>query len=504
MSNINNQRIGLFLVMGVGILFAFYAGNYVADEDYTPIVAVIGGLLVTTIVFGLGSSIYLLIPICWGLTGQIFILPLPFDVRELIIILTSGVYISGWISKSNKVKIPFEKIDLWIWINIIYLFITFFRNPVGVAAFGDSARVGGKPYLDVVLGFMVYLMMASFKVTQKSSKNLPFIVLSVSLFNAVAGAIGLFFPNIGIILGRVYSGFSGGMETDFSETLVAGETRFGFLTGFGEVLVLYIISRISPSELIKPGNLKKLIGYIAGFIMIFLSGFRNAFVLTVLESFLSTIFREKVVGILKISFLLLVIVLSGIVFSYTNVKLPLTFQRTLSFLPGNWDSVAVQDAEGSTQWRLEMWKLALSSDKYIHNKILGDGFGYLRSDYEREIDIITGKAQLSEVDAKQEIFLIDGDYHSGPVGSIRFVGVVGLVLFLPLLYYMFLMAVKTIKNAIGTGFEFCAFFYCLPIILSPVVFIFIFGDFRKDLVSTLFNVGIMKMLHRSMKQSDKA
>ena len=235
--------------------------------------------------------------------------------------------------------------------------------------------------------------------------------------------------------------------------------------------------------------------------MIFLSGFRNAFVLGVLSTYISTLFREKIEGFFKISFIMIFIVLSGIVISFTSVKLPLTFQRTLSFLPGNWDSVAVQDADDSTQWRIEMWQLALSSDKYIHNKILGDGFGYLRSDYEREMDIVTGKAQLSQLDAKQEIFLLDGDYHSGPVGSIRFVGIVGLLLFLPLLFHMLLMAVRTIKKATGSGFEFCAYFYCIPIILAPFVFLFVFGDYRKDLVTTLFSVGMMKMIQRSIRLS---
>ena len=31
--------------------------------------------------------------------------------------------------------------------------------------------------------------------------------------------------------------------------------------------------------------------------------------------------------------------------------------RALSFLPGQWDAVAVTNAKISTQWRIEMWKI---------------------------------------------------------------------------------------------------------------------------------------------------
>lgn len=104
MSNLNTQKLGLFLVMGIGILFALYAGNYVADEDYTPIAIVLGGLVAITLVFSVGSNAYLAIPMCWPLIGSINLLPLPFNVRQLAMIFGCVIFISGIIFKKGSSK----------------------------------------------------------------------------------------------------------------------------------------------------------------------------------------------------------------------------------------------------------------------------------------------------------------------------------------------------------------------------------------------------------------
>ena len=158
MSTINASKIVPIVVVGIAILLAWIVGNGVADQNYNSIALSLGALVVIAMV-GLGSRFYILIPICWGLTGQISVLPLPFSVRQLVIILASVIFIQGAIFKTiKKNKTSSESIDIWIWVNIIYIIIVFFRNPVGINALGGD-RVGGKPYVDVALGLMCYLIL---------------------------------------------------------------------------------------------------------------------------------------------------------------------------------------------------------------------------------------------------------------------------------------------------------------------------------------------------------
>jgi len=499
-SQLNTRKLGLILVMGLGILFALFAGNYVAEEDYTPIAAVLGFLVVVTMIFGVGQSIYALIPICWGLTGKISVLPLPFDVRQLVIILACGLFIPAIIFKSKMRKPTFESIDLWIWINLLYIASSFIRNPVGVAAIGGSARVGGKPYVDVILGLMAYLMLSRFRITSKFASALPMYIVFVSAFTAFAGGIGMLVPSFGFVLGKFYSAF---IDTSYyaggdAVQAVVGETRLGFLSGFGSSLILFCISSVNPLQLIRIHNLRLLIFYCSGFIMILLGGFRNGIIAAALQTAVAIFIRDRFVGIVKFLFLSFCIAVGGILLSYSSVNLPYTFQRALCFLPGNWDEIAKSDAKGSSEWRFEMWKIALTSDKYIKSKFLGDGFGFLREDFERGVDMMYGRTSLAANEVEQEQYLLDGDYHSGPVSSIRFVGYLGLVLFMILLVKSAFYATSLIRKSMGTPFEKISLFLGIPIIIFPIFFVFVFGDYRTGIVDLLYYVGMMKLLNFSL------
>jgi hypothetical protein len=205
-------------------------------------------------------------------------------------------------------------------------------------------------------------------------------------------------------------------------------------------------------------------------------------------------------GAVKVAFAVIVIILGAILSSFANLDLPRTAQRALCFLPGNWDPEAVSDAKDSSEWRFEMWEIALTSDKYIHNKIFGDGFGFMRADFERGMDLMYGRTSLRGDEAKQEMFLLDGDLHSGPISSIRFVGYVGLALFLPLLYFLMRMAWRLSYLSTGTKYDTCTFFYCIPLIITPAFFLFVFGDYKSELATVLFSVGIMKSLKKSIEE----
>jgi hypothetical protein len=495
--NIDIKKLGTFVIIGLGIIFAFLAGNYVADEDYGALFAVIGGVTAASIFFGLGRRLYLLIPICWGLTGKIGVLPIPFSIAQLVIIASSAYFIADIIFQKRTEKAPFETIDLWIWINLLYLVTVFFRNPVGFAFLGSGERVGGKPYVDIILASMAYLILSRVRITPDYATKLPFWILAVTAFSALAGAVALFTPQVGIILGQVYSRFA---PTSLVLDVKAGETRFAFFQTLGTTLILYVVAQTNPLSLIHFRHIGSLCLYLSGLVMIFLSGFRNAIFASFIYTTLSAFLRDRFLGAVKIAFAAIVIILGAIILSFTNIDLPKTAQRALCFLPGNWDPDAVSDAQDSSEWRFEMWEIALTSEKYIHNKIFGDGFGYMRSDYERARLIEMGYTSLMEGESRQEMYLLDGDFHSGPVSTIRFVGYVGLALFLPLIFLVAGSGYRLIKGCIGTPFQFCSFFIGIPIVIIPFWFIFIFGDYRSDIINVLYSMGIIKMLSASFKK----
>ena len=155
-------------------------------------------------------------------------------------------------------------------------------------------------------------------------------------------------------------------------------------------------------------------------------------------------------------------------------KLPLSVQRTLSFLPLSVDPIARVDAMGSTEWRLQMWKImAAQIPDYFW---LGKGYATSSSDlYFAQQSAMRGLA------GNFETSLVAGDYHSGPLSVIIPFGIWGVLAFVAFLiavgralycnYRFGDPSLKTINTLL--------FAYFLARVVS---FLFIFGAFDSDLI----------------------
>src|SRR5262249_19203035 len=106
-------------------------------------------------------------------------------------------------------------------------------------------------------------------------------------------------------------------------------------------------------------------------------------------------------------------------------SMPLMVQRALSFLPAvRMDPVAREGAQGSTEWRVEMWKEALPQvPKYF---IKGKGYVIDPSDlFMAEVAAFHGGFGIQAAGA-----LVAGDYHNGPLSLLIPFGIFGLVGFM--------------------------------------------------------------------------
>jgi hypothetical protein len=146
-----------------------------------------------------------------------------------------------------------------------------------------------------------------------------------------------------------------------------------------------------------------------------------------------------------------------------------------------------------------MWKEMLTSDRYIQSKWFGDGFGYTQY----QLATIRSNTQNVGVMAQQENFMIQGAVHSGPVSAVRFVGYLGLTLFLLLQVIVVRWAWQLVKRAQSTQFSFLSLFIGLAAIWEPFNFVFIFGAYEHALPEVIFTCGMLKMLENSINESDR-
>jgi len=125
--------------------------------------------------------------------------------------------------------------------------------------------------------------------------------------------------------------------------------------------------------------------------------------------------------------LLPVLVLAGVLVVAISLpmvhQLPITIQRSLSFLPVEVDPVARLGAEASSEWRIRMWRAVLPIvPQYL---VLGKGYAINPAD----LQMITDASSRSGGDSAEGAILV-GDYHSGPLSVIIPLGIFGAIGFL--------------------------------------------------------------------------
>jgi hypothetical protein len=183
------------------------------------------------------------------------------------------------------------------------------------------------------------------------------------------------------------------------------------------------------------------------------------------------------------------------------VPLPANWQRALSPFPGTWEERYVQAADESTEWRVQMWKEALFTEFWIQNKLLGDGLGFSRRELEMMEAMDSGQAfesMGSGLSNQQEIMMITGGYHSGPVQTIRTVGYVGLAVLMMAMIRVAVHAHREIKRCRGTEWYAFALFMGIPSIALPFIFTFVFGEFRAASTQVFLAYGMITLMQRNL------
>ncbi len=503
--NFSINQLLPWLVVPLGLAFAVWAGVAITDGETAILLAVLAAVMGIALVLGTGRGIWLLIPLCWPLTGSISVLPLPFNVQELAVMGVFGVYCAQVAMKQFRgVKRRFDYLDFFIGLNLAVIALMYLRNPVGVSALG-SEMVGGRPYLKVAIGFMAFLVLSRIVVQPKLAYWFPAIMLGPNFIVAALNTVTYVFPQLTPLIAPFYSGINvqSYMQEEFGRgagPTTLQEGRFQGLAALGLPMISALVAYFSPSKIM--GFFARPSLFVLMLLALFfvgMAGFRNALFQAIIFILMAAYIWERGIGVFRM-LALGVVAIALVITVQTISPLPNSIQRSLSFIPGPWSENVKQGSKESTDWRVEMWQIALTTDRYIQNKYLGDGFGFTAKELEIMRNSAFGGTGFLGEDAQKESFMIQGSFHSGPVSTIRFAGYLGLLIFLMLAVANATYSIKMLKLAWNTPYQPLAILSALGNIYGPFSFIFIFGEYRDALPGTLFACGMLKMLHNSLRE----
>ncbi len=504
------ERIAATVTVIIGIFGAIALGKMTA-QGQTGMLAIIGfGVIAIASLVHFRERVWVIVPVLWPFWGSIPILPIPFSLKDIGVILA---FIATFICialKLIRLRPRFTFLDALFYLNVVWLLVALIRNPVGFLV-SDSERVGGRPYVSAIFGFLAYWVISRANVSPERLRRIPFYILgllSVFLFiNIIMVAV----PAFGRFTSQLYTGFDFYFIDD-AVTLAAGSgagqravddgtVRIEMFRDIGKYACVFLCAYFYPPSLLNPMKWKRFTGFFATILGLLLSGFRSFLAYAGAIFLIGSYYRGGWGTVLRsiiTATLTMFIVLLG---HGTFYELPFAAQRALAIVPSfmlpvQLDERAILSGESSTNWRVEMWIQALTTNRYISDKILGDGFGMTRAQigvYQRAIAMGPISNQES-----QEQMAISGDFHSGPVSAIRVVGIVGLV-FVYLLYIpLAIHAARLIRKTKNTPLFEPTLFFCAPIVFEPFWYTFVFGGHPGVIPFAGLSLGMMKLIENSL------
>ena len=486
-----NSKYVTIIVFVIASVLAVVVGNLLVLD---PINVAIGTIITLGIVVFLyfGSSIWLLIPASLYMRISFPFLPGEFSAHELVSIYVIGC--SFVLFCMSKLKLTYKVTILEFYAVIIGLLMlqSYLRNPVGVNAF-KSDFVGGRPYLVLMIGVGAGVLLAGIKTDLKSIQRCFKLSIWAFLLSSSIQALAYLSSSIASYTGA-FLGVSGNQANAPGREVVdtGRATRNTLGSNFARYGAPILAALKNPLKaLYHPFWLLILLMILAA---AGLSGFRNIIGIVGLTLLLGIFYWGKMRSVFVSA------MLAGLFYASINVvnvyyPFPANIQRSLSFLPGTWDEFHIVDANASTDWRVEMWEEALFTDRLIENKFLGDGLGIRRSSFSRIEEI--NLAPILTDDLSQERAILAGDFHSGPVTTVKTIGYLGLVTIFIAMFVVARRAHRLIMRSRNTVYFKTILFFCLPMLTLPIFFFFIYGSLKDILPLWFVQIGLLRLLENN-------
>jgi len=496
-NNFNANTIVLAVVLVLGLALAVVLGDSVASGRYVYLGIAILLFFGVPLGLKLGANFWILIVLTATADGRLGFLPLPLNLYEVCTMAAGLLFALHIVLRRIELKVPLRFPDILILLNVTWLVVTFMKNPTGLNFLGSDI-VGGRKYLNMGFAFVSYFILSRCRIPHKWAYFLP-VWLAIGLAAPYAlQSVASVFPQLGEVISRFYGGqpqnaaqaaaYQGDMGTE-QRIFGLGNTALPFF--------LAMCAYYAPATFISPLHPSRALGLLVTFVFVGLSGFRSALITMVGYMAVGTLLRGRLREFIPLACVAVLGVVALAMAVQSGAPVPLTIQRALSVLPLGWDQTAAQDAEGTTTWRVDMWRDAWNDPNYFRDKIFGDGFGYTQQEMMLFANQMIGQGGLTGL-ASYELFIIRGSLHNGPLSSIRYGGFVGLLLLTSLMIYTAIYAVKVVKASNGTVYAPIAFFTAIPLIYEPFAFFTIFGAYDNQMIQYFMGLGMLNLINRSL------
>ena len=461
--------------------------------DRTTLVVVLAGFLLLLTPFFLTSHHAILI-LSWNafvnayfLPGRPYLWMLTTVISLFFILLTKTL---------NRGKMKLLYVSSVAWPLLALALITFvtsqFTGGVGLHALG-SEIIGGKKYVYQWAAIGGFFALSAIPIDPGKRQFLAggFFLLGVTaLVSNFAYMLGEQFYFLFLLFPAELA-----IAQVASENVLGGFTRVGGLSPASLAAISVLLLRFGVRGTFDPRVPWRGLSFLLIMVAGLFSGFRTTVVLICLFLF----FQSIAEGLHKTKFIwiagLVGVLLLLAILPFAN-RLPLAVQRCLTVLPLDLDAAAVENARGSTDWRLEIWR-SITPDipKYFW---LGKGYAIDPKDIYFSLSHISRR-----VDAAYEGAVVTGDYHNGPLSLIIPFGIWGVLAFVWFLIAAFRVLWRNYKYGDPEIININRFLL-VAFSVQLIFFVAVFGAFYLDLAKFVGLVGLSIAMNHGVAGSAPA
>lgn len=350
----------LTLIVGtlLGLFIAIFMGSAIGSQDFQKVIMVLGAGMGIATFLVLGKNYWMLIPFSLGAAFP----ALPVGGRsvefpELAIVGCSVFFSLRLASRKEKLQI-FRTINIPVLLFIAWVGMVFVLNPVGLAMLGSQAG-GARFYIKLALAFAAFVIMSSREYSERDIRWIFGFLIFGACFSLFYG-----FAEYAIA----------GPRVDPTTGLVADEfyTWHQSLAGPPLTVAFLIFARWKPGDLFSLQRPLLLLVYAICILMVLVSGKRMALVAVFLAPLVSAVMYRQTIALVA-GLALAIVVLTGLVAGQGEYfRLPLGVQRSLSWLPGEWDPEFRDMRGGRDDFREDLRRYAMNNIKA--DPWIGQGF----------------------------------------------------------------------------------------------------------------------------------
>ena len=436
MQNLTIQKLVIGLItLGVFVSAPFLTAEFLNGNTLSFFI-ILGIIVLLLFIFGLKDRSWLVIPFCLSIEGRFNFLPLNFSMLEVSIIYVTAYMVLQIVMGK---QLAFKSGSAFIWLFLLPLLgIVFYHwirsGSIGIRALGGTSW-GGRTYFQIFLYSLAIPLIASFSgASVRDFQLVPLVYFLGTFMDLVPNTVTTIVPSLAPLIFKVYSAVNTGAYgkelmgafTGFNESV----ERFRNFSIFGVAGALVILSYFPFRSWLRPERLWIVPCLFICILLSAFSGFRSS-VFNLGASSMTALWataRSKIILLLPLGLGALLLVSSS---QGNLVQYPLSIQRALAFLPGQWDIQAVRDANTSSDWRQEMRELFFA-EYFQKAPLIGQGYHYDPTYSLREFELFMRTTVLQTADTYAQVrpFIERRQPHEGDIHLLLATGVFGLICFL--------------------------------------------------------------------------